>query len=198
MLSVETVKKWMELFGEQLTENKTYLSELDTAIGDGDHGNNLARGAAALKEKLGANEYEALTDLLKDVGMVFVSKIGGASGPLYGSAFISMAKASKDNDSLELADLLAAGLDGIQKRGKAEAGEKTMVDEWVPVVEAVKNNSLTTETIEEAVEKTKDMKATKGRASYLGDRSIGHLDPGAMSSSLLFKTMLEAGVYDGK
>lgn len=198
MLSVETVTKWMELFSEQLTENKTYLSELDTAIGDGDHGNNLARGAAALKEKLGANEYEALTDLLKDVGMVFVSKIGGASGPLYGSAFISMAKASKDNDSLELADLLAAGLDGIQKRGKAEAGEKTMVDEWVPVVEAVKNNSLTTETIEEAVEKTKDMKATKGRASYLGDRSIGHLDPGAMSSSLLFKTMLEAGVYDGK
>ncbi|MER2110612.1 MAG: dihydroxyacetone kinase subunit DhaL [Desemzia incerta] len=198
MLSVETVTKWMELFGEQLTENKTYLSELDTAIGDGDHGNNLARGAAALKEKLGTNEYEALTDLLKDVGMVFVSKIGGASGPLYGSAFISMAKASKDNDSLELADLLAAGLDGIQKRGKAEAGEKTMVDEWVPVVEAVKNNSLTTETIEEAVEKTKDMKATKGRASYLGDRSIGHLDPGAMSSSLLFKTMLEAGVYDGK
>ena len=94
--------------------------------------------------------------------------------------------------------MLAAGLDGIQKRGKAEAGEKTMVDEWVPVVEAVKNNSLTTETIEEAVEKTKDMKATKGRASYLGDRSIGHLDPGAMSSSLLFKTMLEAGVYDGK
>lgn len=198
MLSVETVTKWMELFGEQLTENKTYLSELDTAIGDGDHGNNLARGAAALKEKLGANEYEALTDLLKDIGMVFVSKIGGASGPLYGSAFISMAKASKDNDSLELADLLAAGLDGIQKRGKAEAGEKTMVDEWVPVVEAVKNNLLTTETIEEAVEKTKDMKATKGRASYLGDRSIGHLDPGAMSSSLLFKTMLEAGVYDGK
>ena len=198
MLSVETVTKWMELFGEQLMENKTYLSELDTAIGDGDHGNNLARGAAALKEKLGANEYNTLTDLLKDVGMVFVSKIGGASGPLYGSAFISMAKASKDNDSLELADLLAAGLDGIQKRGKAEAGEKTMVDEWIPVVEAVKNNSLTTDTIVEAVEKTKDMKATKGRASYLGDRSIGHLDPGAMSSSILFKTMLEAGVYDGK
>lgn len=198
MLSVETVTKWMELFGEQLLENKTYLSELDTAIGDGDHGNNLARGAAALKEKLGANEYNTLTDLLKDVGMVFVSKIGGASGPLYGSAFISMAKASKDNDSLELADLLAAGLDGIQKRGKAEAGEKTMVDEWIPIVEAVKNNSLTTDTVEEAVEKTKDMKATKGRASYLGDRSIGHLDPGAMSSSILFKTMLEAGVYDGK
>lgn len=197
MLSIENVTKWMDLFSEQLLEKKTYLSELDTAIGDGDHGNNLARGATALKEKLADNEYEALTDLLKDIGMVFVSKIGGASGPLYGSAFISMAKASKDNDGLDLAELLEAGLDGIQKRGKAVAGEKTMVDEWIPVVDAVKENSLTTEVIEEAVAKTEPMKATKGRASYLGDRSIGHLDPGAMSSSYLFKTMLEAGVYNG-
>ncbi|MFL2099781.1 dihydroxyacetone kinase subunit DhaL [Desemzia sp. FAM 23989] len=197
MLSIENVTKWMDLFIEQLQENKVYLSELDTAIGDGDHGNNLARGAAALKEKLADNEYEALTDLLKDIGMVFVSKIGGASGPLYGSAFISMAKASKDNDELDLAELLEAGLDGIQKRGKAVAGEKTMVDEWIPVVDAVKENSLTTEIIEEAAAKTEQMKATKGRASYLGDRSVGHLDPGAMSSSYLFKTMLEAGVYNG-
>lgn len=197
MLSIENVTKWMDLFIEQLQENKIYLSELDTAIGDGDHGNNLARGAAALKEKLADNEYEALTDLLKDIGMVFVSKIGGASGPLYGSAFISMAKASKDNDELDLAELLEAGLDGIQKRGKAVAGEKTMVDEWIPVVDAVKENSLTTEVIEEAAAKTEQMKATKGRASYLGDRSVGHLDPGAMSSSYLFKTMLEAGVYNG-
>lgn len=196
MLSIESVNKWMDLFIEQLLENKVYLSELDTAIGDGDHGNNLARGAAALKEKLAEKEYDALTDLLKDIGMVFVSKIGGASGPLYGSAFISMAKASKDNDELDLAELLEAGLDGIQKRGKAEAGEKTMVDEWVPVVEAVKNKTLTTDVIEEALAKTEPMKATKGRASYLGDRSIGHLDPGAMSSSYLFKTMLEAGVYN--
>lgn len=197
MLSIEHVTKWMDLFIAQLQENKVYLSELDTAIGDGDHGNNLARGAAALKEKLADNEYDALTDLLKDIGMVFVSKIGGASGPLYGSAFISMAKASKDNDGLDLAELLEAGLDGIQKRGKAVAGEKTMVDEWIPVVDAVKENSLTTEVIEEAVAKTEPMKATKGRASYLGDRSVGHLDPGAMSSSYLFKTMIEAGVYNG-
>ena len=196
MLSIESVNNWMDLFIEQLLENKVYLSELDTAIGDGDHGNNLARGAAALKEKLAEKEYDALTDLLKDIGMVFVSKIGGASGPLYGSAFISMAKASKDNDELDLAELLEAGLDGIQKRGKAEAGEKTMVDEWIPVVEAVKNKTLTTDVIEEALAKTEPMKATKGRASYLGDRSIGHLDPGAMSSSYLFKTMLEAGVYN--
>lgn len=196
MLSVESVTKWMNLFIEQLLENKTYLSELDTAIGDGDHGNNLARGANALKEKLDGNDYDAITDLFKDIGMVLVSKVGGASGPLYGSAFIGMAKATKDNEQPELAAVLEAGLEGIQKRGKAEAGEKTMVDEWIPVVDAVKNNSLTKESIEEAVEKTKPMKATKGRASYLGDRSIDHIDPGAMSSSYLFKTMLEAGVYD--
>lgn len=195
MLSIESVTKWMNLFIEQLLENKTYLSELDTAIGDGDHGNNLARGANALKEKLDGNDYDAITDLFKDIGMVLVSKVGGASGPLYGSAFISMAKITKDNDQPELAAVLEAGLEGLQKRGKAEAGEKTMVDEWIPVVEAVKNHSLTNELIEEAVEKTKPMKATKGRASYLGDRSIDHIDPGAMSSSYLFKTMLEAGVY---
>lgn len=195
MLTVDSVTKWMNLFIEQLLENKTYLSELDTAIGDGDHGNNLARGANALKEKLDGNDYDAITDLFKDIGMVLVSKVGGASGPLYGSAFISMAKITKDNDQLELAAVLEAGLEGIQKRGKAEAGEKTMVDEWIPVVEAVKNHSLTNDLIEESVEKTKPMKATKGRASYLGDRSIDHIDPGAMSSSYLFKTMVEAGVY---
>lgn len=194
MVSLESMKKWMTLFTAQLLENKDYLSELDTAIGDGDHGNNLARGAAALNEAFASKEPEDVTALLKVTGMTLVSKVGGASGPLYGSAFISMAKASQD--STDLAALLEAGLDGIQKRGKAEAGEKTMVDEWVPVVEAVKAKNLTTDLIEDSVQKTKDMKATKGRASYLGERSVGHIDPGAMSSSYLFKTMMEAGVYN--
>ncbi|WP_192987871.1 dihydroxyacetone kinase subunit DhaL [Carnobacterium mobile] len=194
MVSLESMKKWMSLFTAQLLENKDYLSELDTAIGDGDHGNNLARGAAALNEAFASKEPEDVTALLKLTGMTLVSKVGGASGPLYGSAFISMAKASQD--STDLAALLEAGLDGIQKRGKAEAGEKTMVDEWVPVVEAVKAKNLTTDLIEDSVQKTKDMKATKGRASYLGERSVGHIDPGAMSSSYLFKTMMEAGVYN--
>ncbi len=194
MLNQETAKKWLELFIEQLLENKAYLSELDTAIGDGDHGNNLARGANALAEVLQTKEFETLTDLLKTTGMTLVSKVGGASGPLLGSAFISMAKASQDSD--DLATVLEAGLEGIQKRGKAAAGEKTMVDEWIPVVDAVKANKLTVALIDETLEKTKNMKATKGRASYLGDRSIGHIDPGAMSSNYLFKTMIEAGVYD--
>ncbi|EDP67636.1 hypothetical protein CAT7_04334 [Carnobacterium sp. AT7] len=193
MLTKETTKKWLELFIAQILENKAYLSDLDTAIGDGDHGNNLARGANALTEALETKNPETLTDLLKTTGMTLVSKVGGASGPLLGSAFISMAKASQDSD--DLATVLQAGLEGIQKRGKAVAGEKTMVDEWIPVIEAVKSTNLTVDLIEEAVEKTKDMKATKGRASYLGERSIGHIDPGAMSSSYLFKTMVEAGVY---
>lgn len=193
MLTTETTKKWLELFIAQILENKAYLSDLDTAIGDGDHGNNLARGANALTEALETKNPETLTDLLKTTGMTLVSKVGGASGPLLGSAFISMAKASQDSD--DLATVLQAGLEGIQKRGKAVAGEKTMVDEWIPVIEAVKSTNLTVALIEEAVEKTKDMKATKGRASYLGERSIGHIDPGAMSSSYLFKTMVEAGVY---
>ena len=194
MLTTETTKKWLELFIEQILENKAYLSDLDTAIGDGDHGNNLARGANALTEALETKNPETLTDLLKTSGMTLVSKVGGASGPLLGSAFISMAKASQDSD--DLGTVLEAGLEGIQKRGKAVAGEKTMVDEWIPVIEAVKAKNLTAALIEETVEKTKDMKATKGRASYLGERSIGHADPGAMSSSYLFKTMMEAGVYD--
>ena len=194
MLTTETTKKWLELFIEQILENKDYLSELDTAIGDGDHGNNLARGANALTEALQTKNPETLPDLLKVTGMTLVSKVGGASGPLLGSAFIGMAKASQDSD--DLATVLEAGLEGIQKRGKAVAGEKTMVDEWIPVVEAVKSKTLTSSFIDETVEKTIDMKATKGRASYLGARSIGHIDPGAMSSSYLFKTMMKAGVYD--
>ena len=194
MVSVENTKKWLSLFAAQLIEKKNYLSELDTVIGDGDHGNNMARGATALNEALDSKNPEDVPSLLKLIGMTLVSKVGGASGPLYGSAFISMAKASQE--STDLSVLLEAGLEGIQKRGKATAGEKTMVDEWIPVVEAVKENKLTVDLIEENVQKTKDMKATKGRASYLGDRSIGHIDPGAMSSSYLFKTMIEAGVYN--
>lgn len=195
MVEIESLKKWIELYGEKVTENKEHLNQLDSDIGDGDHGSNLTRGAAAVKEKVSESEYDNLSDFFKDVGMTLVSKVGGASGPLYGSAFISMAKQAKESD--DLAALLEAGLDGIQKRGKAEAGEKTMVDEWIPVVAALKENKLTDEVIEDSLQKTKDMKATKGRASYLGDRSIGHIDPGAQSSAYLFKSLLEAGAVNG-
>ncbi|HLR92012.1 MAG TPA: dihydroxyacetone kinase subunit DhaL [Atopostipes sp.] len=190
----EKVSKWIELFGEKVTENKETLNQLDTAIGDGDHGSNLTRGAAAVKEKAAESTYDTLSDLFQDVGMALVSKVGGASGPLYGSAFIEMAKKARETE--DMGELLAAGLEGIQKRGKAEEGEKTMVDEWAPVIEHVKAGTLTQDVIQENLEKTKEMKATKGRASYLGDRSIGHIDPGAQSSAYLFEALLEVGVLD--
>ena len=194
MTQIEKVSRWIELFGEKVTENKDLLNKLDTAIGDGDHGSNMNRGAAAVKEKAAESDYDDLSELFRDVGMTLVSKVGGASGPLYGSAFINMAKTAKETD--DIGEILAAGLEGIQKRGHAETGEKTMVDEWTPVIEAIKDNSLTNEKIIEALQNTKDMKATKGRASYLGDRSIGHIDPGAQSSAYLFEALLEAGVLD--
>lgn len=194
MTLVEKVSQWIELFGEKVTENKDLLNKLDTAIGDGDHGSNLTRGAAAVKEKAAETDYDNLSDVFKDVGMTLVSKVGGASGPLYGSAFINMAKIAKETN--DIGEILASGLEGIQKRGHAEAGEKTMVDEWIPVIEAIKNNTLSIDKIDEALNSTKDMKATKGRASYLGDRSVGHIDPGAQSSAYLFEALLEAGVLD--
>lgn len=195
MTSVEKVSHWIELFGEKITENRELLNKLDTAIGDGDHGSNLTRGATAIKEKTAETNYDNLADLFKDVGMTIVSKVGGASGPLYGSAFIGMAKKAKDTD--DIGDLLEAGLEGIQKRGKATTGEKTMIDQWAPVIESIKAGTLNQDVIDESLESTREMKATKGRASYLGDRSIGHIDPGAQSSAYLFEALLEAGVMDG-
>lgn len=191
-MNAEATKKWLVLFTDKVNENKDYLSELDSAIGDGDHGMNMARGTTAVKEALAEKNPTTIVEIFKLVGMTLVSKVGGASGPLYGSAFISMAKEAGSTD--DLAAILQAGLDGIEKRGKAVAGEKTMIDTWVPVIEAVKGKQLSQSVIEMAVESTKEMKATKGRASYLGERSIGHLDPGAVSSGYLFETMIEAGV----
>lgn len=185
------VKKWISNFNNKINDNKDYLSQLDTPIGDGDHGGNMARGMAAVVAELESKEFESSQDLFKMVAMQLLSKVGGASGPLYGSAFMGMAKADQN---LPLAEILSEGLAMIQKRGKAEVGEKTMVDMWSPVVDAVKAGNLSQEVIDQALEATKDIKATKGRASYVGERSVGHIDPGACSSSLLFKAMLEAEV----
>lgn len=185
------VKKWISNFNNKINDNKDYLSQLDTPIGDGDHGGNMARGMAAVVAELESKEFESSQDLFKMVAMQLLSKVGGASGPLYGSAFMGMAKADQN---LPLAEILSEGLAMIQKRGKAEVGEKTMVDMWSPVVGALKAGNLSQEVIDQALEATKDIKATKGRASYVGERSVGHIDPGACSSSLLFKAMLEAEV----
>ena len=183
-------KKWMLLFNEKIQANKDYLSELDTPIGDGDHGGNMARGMAAVVENLEGKDFANSAEVFQVVSMQLLSKGGGASGPLYGSAFMGIMKAEKEGTSL--VDAVQAGLDMIQKRGKASVGEKTMVDVWAGVVEAIRREELTKETIRALVESTKDMKATKGRASYVGERSIGHIDPGSYSSGLLFEALLEA------
>lgn len=182
--------KWMTLFNQKVQEEKDYLSELDGPIGDGDHGANLARGMAAALEALNSTEPQSAAEVFKAVSMALISKVGGASGPLYGSAFMGMMKAEQAGQ--DLAGILEAGLDMIVKRGHAQVGEKTMVDVWSPVVEAVKKDQLTNDFINQSVLSTKDIVATKGRASYVGERSIGHIDPGSQSSGLLFKALLEA------
>lgn len=182
--------KWITLFNQKVQEEKDYLSELDGPIGDGDHGANLARGMTAALEALNSTEPQSASEVFKAVSMALISKVGGASGPLYGSAFMGMMKAEQAGQ--DLAGVLEAGLDMIVKRGHAQVGEKTMVDVWSPVVEAVKKNQLTNNFIDQAVLSTKDIVATKGRASYVGERSIGHIDPGSQSSGLLFKALLEA------
>ncbi len=190
-MEVKDAILWMNLFNEKIQEQKDYLSELDTPIGDGDHGGNMSRGMTAVVEDLSSKEYENTSALFKAVGMQLLSKVGGASGPLYGSAFVGM---SKGIESGNLVDALQAGLDMIVKRGKAAPGEKTMVDVWTPVIEDVKKGRLTEESINHYVQATEGLLATKGRASYVGERSIGHIDPGSYSSGLLFKALLEAEV----
>ncbi|MBP3039290.1 dihydroxyacetone kinase subunit L [Bacillaceae bacterium Marseille-Q3522] len=195
MLTTENTTKWLLAFAGKINEQKAYLSELDTAIGDGDHGSNMARGTKVMEEKLKEGNFSSVQDVFKTASMQLLSKIGGASGPLYGSALIGMAKQSGQDEN-DIVSILKAGLEGIQKRGKAVAGEKTMVDVWEPVISALESGKLSKETVQEAVNKTKDIKATKGRASYLGDRSIGTIDPGAASSGLFFEAMLEGDIVN--
>lgn len=194
-MTPENAIRWMRLFNDKVQEQKAYLSELDTPIGDGDHGGNMARGMAAVIEQLDGNDFASSDAVFKVVSMQLISKVGGASGPLYGSAFMGLAKALKNGASF--LDSLQEGLAMIQKRGKANLGEKTMVDVWVPALEDLKTGDLSQERVDYLVEATKALKATKGRASYLGERSVGHIDPGAYSSGLLFKALLEAEVSDG-
>ncbi|MBC2181473.1 dihydroxyacetone kinase subunit L [Listeria booriae] len=184
--------QWLQDFSERVIQNKQLLSDLDQAIGDGDHGINMARGLTELQKALAEKEPASVKDTFKTAGMTILSKVGGASGPLYGSAFLAMSKAI-DTDTLtetQLIEALEAGLAGIEHRGKSHAGEKTMIDVWEPVIHALRQDELTSDVIEASLQKTKDLKATKGRAAYLGDRSIGHLDPGAYSSALLFQALL--------
>ncbi|MBR0576484.1 dihydroxyacetone kinase subunit L [Proteiniclasticum sp. BAD-10] len=188
-----------------IEEKKLYLTQLDAAIGDGDHGLNMAKGFGAAREKLESGSFQTPSDILKAVGMALISKVGGAAGPLYGTAFLNASKVVAGKEEIGLADftaMLESALDGVKSRGKAVRGEKTMVDALEPALDALKaaldegtapeealNRAV--KAAEEGVAFTKTIRATKGRASYLGDRSIGHEDPGAMSSYVILKTIAE-------
>ncbi|MGX7446263.1 dihydroxyacetone kinase subunit DhaL [Dolosigranulum pigrum] len=189
-MNTEAIIKALELFSEKIIDNKEYLSELDTPIGDGDHGSNMVRGVKALQESLAEDEFDSAADVFKTAAKALMGKVGGASGPLYGSAFLQISKALADGD--DLLEALEAGRDGITKRGKSSVGDKTMVDVWTPALELLADGDVSTDDLAQLAEDTKELKAKKGRASYLGDRSVGHIDPGAMSSVYFFQALVEA------
>ena len=169
---------------------KDELTKLDQAIGDGDHGLNMARGFAAIEEDRDKILSKPLGVALQAAGMTLVMKVGGASGPLYGSLLMAMGKAAPEGapDRKVLADMLGAGVEAVKKRGKSDRGAKTMLDVLIPVHDALADGAdiaKIRQVADDAAEATIPMVATKGRASYLGERSAGHLDPGAASSRLL-------------
>ncbi|WP_281974587.1 dihydroxyacetone kinase subunit DhaL [Halobacillus litoralis] len=197
-LTANDIITWMNKTNEKIQNNKEHLTSLDQAVGDGDHGINMARGFKEVVAKLDDNSYENASDALKDTAMTLMSKVGGAAGPLYGTAFLKLSTSLKDKiaDYSHFVTGLEESLEGLKQRGKSQEGEKTLIDVWAPVIEKMKEQedfdaALLKDTAAGALEKTKDIKATKGRASYLGDRSIGHLDPGSVSSYYVFEALAE-------
>jgi len=188
----------MELVNDQIDRQKDYLTQLDQAIGDGDHGINMNRGFKEVIQKIHQTTYDDIGKLLQDIGMVLLSKVGGASGPLYGTAFIKAGQVLKGKQEItinELGQAFQESVNGIKLRGKSQIGDKTMLDVWEPVTKYIQQNENTLNIRElvsyarEQMENTKELEAKKGRASFLGKRSIGHLDPGAVSSFILFETL---------
>jgi len=203
-VSIDQLTAWLSRFRDLVTEKRDYLTELDSAIGDADHGANMARGMSAVMEKLGGQSASTVDELLKGVGMTLVTSVGGASGPLYGTLFLRMGMTAGAVETLDAAGLgtaLRAGLEGVVARGKAEAGDKTMYDAMEPALAAYDaaaasgDISAAAKAAFEAAsagrDATIDLVARKGRASYLGERSAGHLDPGATSTAYLFQALAE-------
>lgn len=195
----------VEGMAKKIEAEKEYLTELDNEIGDGDHGINLARGFEAVEKKLPSLAGGDIGVLLKGVGMQLVSTVGGASGPLYGTAFMKAGMACKgltEIDGPAFVKAMEAAVDGIKMRGKATEGEKTMLDALCPALKVLQDDVTAGKSLKEAlqdaaqaaekgVEYTKTIIATKGRASYLGERSLGHQDPGATSSLYLLQVLAE-------
>lgn len=204
-VGIDQLVSWLSRFRDLVTEQQSYLTDLDSAIGDADHGANMTRGMTAVMEKLGAAPAAAVDELFKSVGMTLVTSVGGASGPLYGTFFLRMGMTAGPVTSLDGAGMsaaLRAGLEGVVARGKAEAGDKTMFDAMAPALDAwdetlggggdlVAAASAAFAAAEAGRDATIPLVARKGRASYLGERSAGHLDPGATSTALLFQALAD-------
>jgi len=208
VITSSSIASWLRKAAAEVASHRDELTALDAAIGDADHGINLQRGFAAVLGRMEAGNPAEKTPaaLSKEAGMVLVASVGGASGPLYGTFFLRFGGALGDQRELDAATLAAAfraGLEGIRQRGKAELGEKTMIDAWQPAVEALESAVAAGKPLEVAMwaaaaaaqagaEATTPMVARKGRASYMGERSRGHQDPGATSTALLVKAAAEA------
>jgi dihydroxyacetone kinase-like protein len=203
-LDTETVLRWLRDCARVFVAHKDELTALDSAIGDGDHGANMARGFTAVDTKLDGLKGKDLGTVFKTVAMTLISTVGGASGPLYGTFFLKAAESAVGKTALdpqELFDAFHHGLDGLMTRGKAVVGEKTMVDALLPAIDALKpiDHDTLSAALDRAVaaaQKGADtavpLVAKKGRASYLGERSANHADPGCASSVLLLESLREA------
>jgi dihydroxyacetone kinase-like protein len=201
-LNRDDILRWLQAYAQVIADNRAYLTELDAAIGDADHGANMDRGFKAVQAKLPSLAEKDITTILKTVGMTLLSTVGGAGGPLFGTIFIQAGQAATGKSELTLADwaaMLDAATNGVINRGKAAVGDKTMLDALVPAVQALKDGlnanqtlgaalQLSAQAAEKGLQSTLPLVARKGRASYLGERSAGHLDPGATSAMLLLKT----------
>lgn len=207
-ITIIQLQQWLNRYADHIEAQETYLSELDAAIGDGDHGTNMMRGMETVRARLQEEQDAELTVsmLMRNVAMTLISSVGGAAGPLYGAFFLRAAKDAGNRQSItlpQLVQMFRSGLEGVQQRGKAVLAEKTMIDAMHPAVEAMAAAAEKGKSLDDALhaakkaaatgmEETIPMQATKGRASYLGARSIGHQDPGATSTYYLFLAAEEA------
>jgi len=202
MIDRETRKRLIETVANRIIANAEELTDLDRAIGDGDHGTNMRRGFEAVLAAADELSAKAFGESLKGVGTTLVMKVGGASGPLYGTLFLSLGKSLTDEVSREqLAEAFAAAIEAVKARGKSDVGQKTMLDVLSPVLAVLREGgegfpARLRATAKTAAENTIPMKAIRGRASFLGERSIGHMDPGARSSALIVDAV--ADVMEGR
>ena len=201
----DDVVRWVRAFADEVAANKDFLTELDSAIGDADHGINMNRGMTAVVGKLDGLAETDIAATMKTIGMTLVSTVGGASGPLYGTLFLRFGTSTAGKKRLELANwaaMIEAGVDGVRARGKAELGDKTMLDALSPARDALMGAAANgsafgaalvaaTAAAQEGMKATIPLVARKGRASYLGERSAGHQDPGATSSWMLMRAAAE-------